>query len=86
MIFAGVVHLYIYHILYELGLFNFKNDCFIVVVKAILNDLKPTASPPGRKGISRQHLLTRYNNKQSSIISFQHRAAVCTRTLNGSLH
>ena len=66
MKFGGIVHIYIYiyHIPYELGLFNFKSDRLIVVaLKAMWNDLKPT--------YSRQHLslLTVYNNKQPMALS-----------------
>ena len=34
MKFVGVVHIYIYHILYDFDLFIFKNDCFIAVINA----------------------------------------------------
>ena len=40
MEFVGVVHMYIYHTLYQFGLFIFKSDGFIVVaLKAMLNNL-----------------------------------------------
>ena len=59
------MHIYLYHILYRCGLFNFKNDCFIMVeLKPMLNNLKST-------GQARRHLLltSAYNNKQSTALS-----------------
>ena len=73
-----VVHRYIYHTLYEFGLFTFKSDGFIVVaLNAMLNDLKPTQS--------RGHLvlLTVYNQKiPYGIIFVQQTGAACTCTHN----
>ena len=38
MKFVGVVQICIYHTLYDLGVFIFKNDCFIAVaLKVMLN-------------------------------------------------
>ena len=59
---VGVVQRYIYHVLYEFGLFTITGDGFIVVeLNAMLNNLKPTRS--------RRHLplLTVHNQKNTCV-------------------
>ena len=68
--------MYIYHILYYLGLFIFNNDCFIVVaLKTMVN-----AADNCYQG----HPIR--NVRTGCINCFQHGSCVYPDTLNGSLH
>ena len=78
MKFVGLVHRYMYHTLYEFGLFTFKSDGFIMVA---LNDLKPTQS---RRHLHFSPCIT--TKIPYGIIFVQQRVAVCTRKRNGSPH
>ena len=71
MEFVGGVHIYIIHILYYLGLFIFKNDCFIVVALKIMVN----AADNGYQANPIRNVRT------GRRICIQHRVAVCKPTL-----